>query len=142
VDHDAETVRFIGRSLEEAGYEVTVCYNSDDAIRTLVEFRPHMVILSLGLPREGGLDVVEFIRTSEKTRGLALILLTSREFSAQEVEALNGRIKAIFNKGFLSEEDLAGELKSCIRKVSEGRFIEGGKDRGGEGAGSKENPRG
>jgi signal transduction histidine kinase/DNA-binding response OmpR family regulator len=142
VDNDAETVRFIGRSLEEAGYEVTVCYNSDDAIRTMVDFRPHMVILSLALPRESGLDVVEFIKTSEKTRDLALIVLTSREFSAQEVEALNGRIKAIFNKGFLGEEDLAGELKSCIRKVSEGRFVEGGKDRGGEGAGSKENPRG
>lgn len=142
VDNDTETVRFIGRSLEEAGYEVTVCYNSDDAIRTMGDFRPHMVILSLGLPRESGLDVVEFIKTSEKTRDLALIVLTSREFSEQEVEALNGRIKAIFNKGFLGEEDLAGELKSCIRKVSEGRINEGGTDRGDEGAGSQENPRG
>lgn len=142
VDADAETAGFIGRSLEEAGYEVTMCYNSKDAIRTLVDFRPHMVILSLGPPQEGGLDVLEFIKTSEETRDLALIVLTSREFTAQEVEALNGRIKAIYDKTFLSEEDLAGELKSCIRKVSEGRPMEGGESRGDEREGAEENSRG
>ncbi len=126
VDSDAENLRFIGRSLEEAGYEVTVCYNSHDAIRNIVDFRPHMVILSLGMPQESGLDVVEFIKTSEESRDLALIVITSREFSAQEIEALNGRIKAIFRKGFHGEEDLAMELKNCIRKVSEGRGVRRG----------------
>ncbi|NLI82888.1 MAG: response regulator [Deltaproteobacteria bacterium] len=121
VDSDAEIVRLIGRVLEEAGYEVTLCYNSTDAIRHMEDFRPHMVILSLGLPREEGLDVIEFIKTREEVRNLPLIILTTREFTAPEINALNGRIKAILNKGFLGEQELARELKNCLRKVSEGR---------------------
>lgn len=141
VDSNAEIVRFIARSLKEAGYEVMANYNSRDAIRTIVDFRPHMVILSLGLPGESGLDVIEFIKSSEETRNIPLIVLTSREFSEQELEALNGRIKAIFNKGFLGEESLAQELKDCIRKVSEGRSDEGGKIGGGGGTMSAKDSR-
>ena len=43
VDNDASTVRMIGNVLEEASYQVTTAYNSEDAIKSIkdVQTRPH-----------------------------------------------------------------------------------------------------
>lgn len=38
---------------------------------------PHVVLLDLNLPRVGGLDVLRKIRTEERTRLLAVVVLTS-----------------------------------------------------------------
>jgi signal transduction histidine kinase/CheY-like chemotaxis protein len=129
VDHEAETVRLIGTALKEALYEVMVSYNSADAIQTIRDFRPHLVVLSLTMPQVSGLDVIEYIKTNAEAGGIPLIVLAHRDFTAEEVQALDGRIQAILNKGLLKEQDLARGLQEAIVKLSGGATEEG--DQGG-----------
>jgi DNA-binding response OmpR family regulator len=76
VDNEMETVRSIGNALKEANYEVLTSYNSDDAIRSIKDFKPHLVVLSLTLPQLGGLDVIEFLKTGQDVKEMPLIVLT------------------------------------------------------------------
>ena len=127
VDNEMETVRSIGNALKEANYEVLTSYNSDDAIRSIKDFKPHLVVLSLTLPQLSGFDVIEFLKTGQDVKEMPLIVLTYQDFTEQEIKELNGRIRAILNKGLLSEEDLSKGLKDAIVEVQSEMADKGGK---------------
>ncbi|RLB89305.1 MAG: hypothetical protein DRH50_13925, partial [Deltaproteobacteria bacterium] len=118
VDNDSETVRLIAGVLQEAEYQVTTAYNSEDAVKSIEEFRPDLVVLNLTMPQVSGFDVIEYLKTGEGVRDIPLVILTRKDLTEKEVEALNGRIQGILNKGILTKEDLLKELKDTINKVS------------------------
>ncbi|MBW2037370.1 MAG: hypothetical protein JRI41_07815, partial [Deltaproteobacteria bacterium] len=65
-----------------------------------------------------GFDVIEYLKTGEGVRDIPLVILTRKDLTEKEVEALNGRIQGILNKGILTKEDLLKELKDTINKVA------------------------
>jgi CheY-like chemotaxis protein len=117
VDSDSAAVRSIGSVLEEAEYQVTTAYNSSDAIRSIENYRPDLIVLNLGTP-EMGFDVIEYLKAAHGMKDIPLIVLTQKELSEKEREQLNGRIRGILNNVVLTKEDLLRELKDTIRKMS------------------------
>lgn len=120
VDNEPDTVRLIGNVMKDAGYEVTVAYNSKDAIKSIHDFRPDLIILNLTMPEMSGFDVIEHLKTAEGVRDIPLILLTHKDLTEKEIDDLNGMIQGILNKGVLTKEDLLKEIKETISKVSTG----------------------
>ena len=118
VDNEPETVRLIGNVLKEAGYQVTTGYNSKDAIQSIQNVPPDLVVLNLTMPEVSGFDVLEYLKTGESARNIPLIVLTHKDLTEKEINELNGRIQGILNKGILKKEDLLKELKNTISKVS------------------------
>jgi signal transduction histidine kinase/CheY-like chemotaxis protein len=119
VDNEPETVRSIGTVLKEAEYQVTTAYNSRDAIKSVQDFRPDLVVLNLTMPEVSGFDVIEYLKTEKGVKDIPLIVLTHEHLTEKEIDNLNGRIQGILNKGVLPKEDLLKELKDTISKVSE-----------------------
>jgi CheY-like chemotaxis protein len=117
VDNDPGTVRLIGNVLEEADYQVTTAYNSEDAIKSIQEFRPDLLVLNLTMP-ETGFDVIEYLKTDKGGKEIPLIVLTQKDLTEKEIDDLNGRIHGILNKVILTKEDLLQELKDTIQKIS------------------------
>jgi len=117
VDNDPQTVRLIGNVLEEAEYQVTTAYNSEDAIKSIQDFRPDLIVLNLTMP-ETGFDVIEYLKTEKRVKEIPLIVLTQKDLSEKEIDDLNGRIHGILNKVVLTKEDLLKELKDTISKMS------------------------
>lgn len=117
VDNDPNTVRLIGNVLEEAEYQVTTAYNSEDAIKSVQDFRPDLVVLNLTMP-ETGFDVIEYLKTEKGGKEIPLIVLTQKDLTEKEIDDLNGRIHGILNKVVLTKEDLLKELKDTISKMS------------------------
>lgn len=117
VDDDRETVRCVTRILKEAQYEVSVAYNSQDAISSIGSRRPDLVIVSFAMPQKGGFDVMEYLKTEEAVRDTPLILLAQEDLSAEEINELNGRIQAILNKGTLSSDDLLRRLQTTLAGI-------------------------
>jgi CheY-like chemotaxis protein/anti-sigma regulatory factor (Ser/Thr protein kinase) len=118
VDNEPDTVRLIGNVMKDAGYQVTVAYNSKDAIKSIHDFRPDLIILNLTMPEMSGFDVVEHLKTAEGVRDIPLILLTHKDLTEKEIDDLNGMIQGILNKGMLTKENLLKEIKETISKVS------------------------
>jgi len=117
VDNDPNTVRLIGNVLEEGEYQVTTAYNSEDAIKSIRDFRPDLVVLNLTMP-ETGFDVIEYLKTEKGGKEIPLIILTQKNLTEKEINDLNGRIHGILNKVVLTKEDLLQELKDTISKMS------------------------
>jgi len=117
VDNEPNAVRSIGSVLEDAEYQVTAAYNSEDAIKAIGNFRPDLIVLNLTMP-ETGFDVIEYLKTDSAAKDIPLIVLTQRDLTVKEIEDLNGRIHGILNKVVLSNEDLLQELRDTINKMS------------------------
>ncbi len=117
VNSEPDTVRLMGGVLEEAEYQVATAYNSEDAVKSIENVRPDLIILNLTLS-EIGFDVIEYLKAAHGMKDIPLIILTERELSESEREKLNGRIRGILNKVILSKEELLMELKNTIRKMS------------------------
>jgi signal transduction histidine kinase/CheY-like chemotaxis protein len=117
IDNDPATVRLIGSVLEEAEYQVTTSYNSEDAVKSIENFKPDLIVLNLTMP-ETGFDVVEYLQAAQGVKDIPLIVLTQKDLSERERDELNGRIHGILNKAVLTKEDLLKELKDTIQKMS------------------------
>ncbi|MEW6570431.1 MAG: response regulator [Nitrospirota bacterium] len=120
VDDEPETVRLIGSVLKEAEYQVSTAYNSNDAINSIKDFRPDLIVLN-PTAADIGFDVIEYLKTKETLKGIPVIILTRKDLTDEEIEDLNGRIEGILNKGILTKEDLLSEIKDTINKVDKMR---------------------
>jgi signal transduction histidine kinase/CheY-like chemotaxis protein len=116
VDNDPYTVRMIGGVLKEAGYDITTAYNSGDAIKSIVDFKPDLILLNINM-EAAGFDVIEYIKTKKDAKDIPLIVLTQKDLTEKETDDLNGRIRGILNKAVLTKDDLLQEIKETINKI-------------------------
>lgn len=117
VDNDPHDVRSIGGVLDEAGYQVTTAYNSDDAIKSITDVRPDLIVLNLTIPGTG-FDIVEHLKSGKGEKAVPLIVLTQKDLTEKEIDELNGGIQGILNKVVLTKEDLLQEIKDTIKRMS------------------------
>ncbi len=117
VDDNREDVRLIGNVLQEAGYKVSTAYNSKDAINSIKDFRPDLIVMNPIAP-EVGFDVVEYLKSEDNLKAIPVIIITHKDLSEEEIDELNGRIQGILNKGILTKEDLLNEIKDIISKAN------------------------
>lgn len=117
VDDEQDTVELIGSVLKETGYQIEVAYNSKDAVKTIKDFVPDLIVLNLTMPEVSGFDVIEYLKTEEGVKDIPLIVITRKDLTEKDIDELNGRIQGILNKGVLAKEDLLKEIKDTISKV-------------------------
>jgi signal transduction histidine kinase/CheY-like chemotaxis protein len=116
VDNESDTVRLIGSTLIEAGYQIIKAYSSKEAIDTMKESKPDLIVLTLTMPAVSGFDVIEYMKTEEAVKNIPLIVVTHRDLSETQINEFNGRIQGILNKATLTTGDLLKELKETIGK--------------------------
>ncbi len=81
VDDEASIVRMVTASLEKSGYIVETAASGDEALQTLREFWPDILVLDVMMPRLNGYRVSRMVKLLAKTNALRapkIILVTSR----------------------------------------------------------------
>jgi len=117
VDQDKATRDQVLAVLGRAGCVAAVAADSDAALAAIESGQPDLIVLNLSLPDAGsGFQFIEKVKTLDRTRGIPFILITERDMDPEERARLDGGIRAILNKGLLSEEDLLAELREVIGK--------------------------
>ena len=64
VDDNADSARTLAWVIELEGYEVSVCLNGPQAVEMAHSFRPHVVLLDIGMPGMNGYEVCKALRLS------------------------------------------------------------------------------
>ena len=105
---DSLTVRKItGRLLEREGYRVTTAKDGVDALDQMVETLPHLMLVDLEMPRMDGFDLVRNLRGAMRTRGIPVIVITSRTAEKHRELALSLGANAFLGKPYKEDELLA-----------------------------------
>jgi two-component system, OmpR family, response regulator MprA len=105
VEDDRHLAERLTDGLEEAGYRVRRASSSRQAMSRLVEQRPDLVLLDLGLPDADGLDLLRAFR--EKEPHVPVIVTTARDQVVDRVAGLEGGADDYLVKPYAFEELLA-----------------------------------
>ena len=80
-DDEAHIRRLIEQSLEELeeeGVEILTTADGEEAIATIREARPRLIILDVMMPKLNGFDVCAMVKGDESLRSAYVILLTAK----------------------------------------------------------------
>jgi two-component system KDP operon response regulator KdpE len=114
--------RAVAPLLRSRGYEVEVVGTGKEAVDAVVDRRPDLIVLDLGLPDLEGTEVCRRIRKESKA---PIVILSARGGEADKVAALDIGADDYVTKPFGSEELLA-RIRVALRRleVSEGPEVE------------------
>lgn len=112
IDDEIQMRRLLGMALETDGYEVKDAENGTLGLQALVHARPDVVLLDLGLPDIGGLDVLRRLRGWSD---VPVVVLTVRDSEAEKIAALDAGADDFVTKPFSTGELLA-RMRAAMRR--------------------------
>lgn len=84
VEDSAEAARLLGTLLRLVGHEIRIALDAEEALEAIGQFRPQGIVLDLGLPSMGGLELARRLRRDEhEPRSLMIALTAERGFDVQ-----------------------------------------------------------
>ena len=112
VDDDPTIRRTLRINLRARGYDVEEVGSGADALATLRDAAPDIVILDLGLPDLDGVEVLRRIRSGS---AVPVVVLSARQQSDDKVEALDEGADDYVTKPFGMDE-LMARVRSALRR--------------------------
>jgi DNA-binding response OmpR family regulator len=109
VDDEKSIVDFIQLGLQYEGFQVQVAADGVAALRLISQFKPHVVVLDVMMPRMDGLAVAEAVRGN---KDMGIIILSARDEVADRIKGLE-----VGADDYLVKPFDFGELLARIRAV-------------------------
>ncbi len=78
VDDEPGIVKFVGRRLEFAGFEVITATDGQDGLTKARIGRPDVIILDLMMPKMNGMEMCAALKQDEQTRRIPVIIFTAK----------------------------------------------------------------
>ena len=88
VDDDPATVELLQDFLVAKGYEVLTASDGAEALRTVKEEQPHLILLDVMLPKMDGLEVLRQVRQFDQKVGVIMVTGVNEEAIARQAMAL------------------------------------------------------
>ena len=116
VEDELPLITLLRYNLEEAGFEVDEATNGDEALISVQERRPDLVVLDWMLPVVSGIEVCRQLRRRRETRDLPVIMLTARSEEADRVRGLDSGADDYIAKPF-SPKELIARVRAVLRRT-------------------------
>jgi len=114
---DEESIRDVLKdTLKHEGFKVIEGTNSEEALRKAKSLEPDLIVLDLGIPTIGGLEVCRILRNSEGTKHIPIIILTVRSREVDKIIGLEMGADDYMTKPF-SKRELVARVKAVLRRV-------------------------
>jgi signal transduction histidine kinase/CheY-like chemotaxis protein/CHASE3 domain sensor protein len=118
VDDEVANLDLLQALLEPEGFKVLRASGGKEGLDVARAQRPQLILLDLMMPGMTGFDVVEALRADDATRSIPVMVLTSKELTHDDKQALNGCVAAIFQRNSVAGSELVAWLRGF---VTEGR---------------------
>lgn len=112
-DDDPQLLRALRITLGARGYEILAASDGAKAIAIATENPPDLVLLDLGMPELGGIDVIHGIRGWSDA---PILVVSGRTSAAEKVDALDAGADDYVTKPF-SIEELLARIRALTRRV-------------------------
>ena len=112
VDDEKPIVDIEKFNLTKEGYEVSVAYDGEEALKQVKDVDPDLIILDLMLPKIDGLEVAREVR---KTKDTPIIMVTAKDSELDKVLGLELGADDYVPKPF-SNRELVARVKANLRR--------------------------
>jgi CheY-like chemotaxis protein len=87
VDDNLANARLVSYLLERKGYLVRTAVDARDALATLDEFQPELILMDIQLPGMDGLALARTLKADPRRRHIAIVALTAYAMKGDEERA-------------------------------------------------------
>ncbi|MGH6929115.1 MAG: response regulator, partial [Dongiaceae bacterium] len=117
VEDDPATRDATRRVLEKLGLAVAEAGNGLEALRWLDGHAPPaLILLDLMMPVMDGFEFLEEVQRRPHLRNVPVVVLTAKQLTPEEIDALTGRTQRIMTKQSTSNVELAAAIRNCVRR--------------------------
>lgn len=88
VDDNATNLKLVRVLLTSEGYDVRSARDADEALATLVDFRPCVILMDVQLPGVDGLTLTRRLKTESATRHILVVAMTAYAMKGDREKAL------------------------------------------------------
>ena len=114
VDDEPQIRRTLRTTLSNVGYMVIEARSGEQALESLREERPELVLLDVNMPGLGGVEACREIREHSD---VAIIMLTVRDTERDKIRALDAGADDYVVKPF-SMDELISRIRAALRRTS------------------------
>jgi signal transduction histidine kinase/DNA-binding response OmpR family regulator len=111
IDDDASVHALLDEELSGMGFAVSCAYSGEEGLRAAQESEPDVIILDLMMPGMTGFDVAGSLKENPRTANIPILVLTSKEISADDRALLHTKVSSFVQKGKSAREQLVREIR-------------------------------
>ena len=116
VEDEAAIADMLNVSLRRAGHSTAVADNTQIAHQALAEQNFDLALIDWMLPGGSGLELVRFIRSNERLRDMAVIMVTARTSENDVSTGLDAGADDYITKPF-SPRELQSRIRALLRRT-------------------------
>jgi chemosensory pili system protein ChpA (sensor histidine kinase/response regulator) len=107
VDDSISVRKFVGRMLEKAGYRVKLAADGLEALEIVTQTKCDLVVTDLEMPRTNGYELLSHLRQDPQTRGIPVMVVTSRAGAKHRERAMKEGAMAFLTKPVQEDQFIA-----------------------------------
>ena len=117
VDDEPAIRDLVDITLDLAGYKSISASNAHEALVSVIDKKPDLILLDWMLPGGSGIDLARRLRRDEITAVIPIIMLTAKTSEDNKVQGLNVGVDDYVTKPF-SPRELVARIKTVLRRVN------------------------
>jgi signal transduction histidine kinase/CheY-like chemotaxis protein len=115
---DDEAARYMFRSyLAETSFTIIEAVKGLEGLRRAREDRPQVIFLDLMMPEMSGFEALERLESDPTTRGIPVIIITSKQLNGKERRSLDGKAISVLSKETASREAVIASVWHAIAQA-------------------------
>jgi signal transduction histidine kinase/DNA-binding response OmpR family regulator len=117
IEDDETTRTMMRRILDSYGWQVFEADNGRSALDVIDEAAPNLILLDLMMPEMDGFEFLEALRHDPNHHGVAVVVVTAADLSADDHRRLNGCVEHVIQKSGRDAQALLAEIRDFVAKV-------------------------
>ena len=115
-DDDENFLKLMGQFLKEESIPYRCAKNGEDAINQMLNKKPDILILDIMMHKKDGFTVLEDIRKRENIKDTPVIVVTSKDLTNREKDALRKSTSAVIQKSAVMMDIV---MENLIKRIKE-----------------------
>ena len=113
VDDSPTELRLMAAPLVNRGHHVITAGDGEEALELASREHPRLIVLDIVLPKKNGFQVCRQLKTSEETRDIKILMLSSKDQDSDRFWGLKQGADAYLTKPFV-DEDLVSRVDELV----------------------------
>ncbi len=122
VDDDPGTRRALSKTLRGENWKVVEASQGIEALEAVRQQTPTVILLDLVMPEMDGFEFLHTLHEHPPWREIPIVVLTSKDLTADDLQRLNGGVERVLEKGTLSRHRLFDEVRRLVTTLGKRRL--------------------
>jgi signal transduction histidine kinase/DNA-binding response OmpR family regulator len=114
VEDDELTRSMLSSLLTKKGWSIRTAVNGADALASVKEVSPDLILLDLMMPEVDGFEFLKTLRTEEQWQSIPVVILTAKNLSETERSTLANNAQNILQKGSYDKDYLLDQIRLLV----------------------------